>query len=300
MNDIFSFRPAWKRGLTLHILLSVVLAACGGGLLWLAFQQRLGGFLILCLLGTLGLLGLLVLVVYRAYALFHASYTIEREGLRIRWGLRREDIPLTEMEWVRPAHELIAPLKRPSFSMQGALLGMTRHPDLGEVEFIASDYDSLVVVETANQVLALSPEDAERFVQTFQRTLEMGSITPIEAYTAQPAEFIQSVFTRRFARVTLISSLLLTLLLAVLTSLLIPYRQIVSMGIDAAGRPLAPVAANHLLILPLLGGAAWIADVVLGFYFFHEEDQHYVSFLLWSGAVLTPVLLMIALLIMVL
>lgn len=300
MKEILEFRPAWRRGLTLHVVLAVLAAALGGFLIWLAFQQLVGGLVILCLFGALIFLALLPLLVYRAYALYHATYTIEREGLRIQWGLRREDIPLTEVEWVRPMTDLVTPLHAPAFSMPGAYLGSSQHPDLGKVEFVASSYATMVVVETANQVLALSPEDPEEFLYSFHRTLEMGSITPIEAYSSQPAEFIQSVFAYPLARFSLIGSLLLTLLLALITSLLIPLHPQVSMGITPQGEPLAAVAANRLLILPVLASFSFVLDVVLGLYFFRTPAQRRVAYFLWLAGMVTPFLLLIALLLMVL
>ena len=299
MNDSFVFRPKWKPGLILHLLLAVILAAGSGFLLWLAFQQHLGGFLILFLFGALVLLAPFLLIVYRAYALYHASYTIEREGFKVHWGLRREDIPLSEIEWVRPVNELLIPLTTPRFSLPGAYLGASQHPDLGEVEFIASDYNSLVIIETANEVLAVSPEDPEDFMKMFNRSLEMGSITPIESYSSQPAEFIRSVFSQPLARGFLIAGLLLTLALTVFTSLIIPYRQVISMGVNSIGQPLDPVSSNSLLILPILGGLSLVLDVILGFNFFHKEDQRKVSYLLWAAGAVTPLLLIVALIIMV-
>jgi len=44
-------------------------------------------------------------------------------GLRLRWGLRAEDIPLPEIEWIRPASDLGFHLPKPFLSMPGALLG---------------------------------------------------------------------------------------------------------------------------------------------------------------------------------
>jgi hypothetical protein len=46
---------------------------------------------------------------YRAYALLRADYYIDRDSLAILWGLRVEDIPLTDIEWVRPASDLTQP-----------------------------------------------------------------------------------------------------------------------------------------------------------------------------------------------
>jgi len=300
MSSSLVFRPVWKNGLILHSILAVLLAGSGGFLIWLAFQQHFGGLLILCFFGALLLLGLFALVVYRAYGLYHASYTIEREGLRIQWGLRREDIPLTEVEWVRTIDELLTPLKPPMFSMPGAYQGVSYHSDLGKVDFIASDFKSMVIIETTNKVLALSPENPEDFIRSFQRTLEMGSITPIDAYSSQPAEFIQNVFSYPAARGTLITGLLFTLALVVLTSLFIPYKQTVSMGVTPLGTPLDAVTSNRLLILPILGSILFILDVLIGLYYFRKNEQRKVSYLLWFGGIATPFLLTIALLMMVL
>jgi hypothetical protein len=299
MNGNSEFRPVWRKGLTLHIILGLFLAAIGGILLWFAFQQHIGGLLILCLFGTLLFLAALTFVVYRGFAVYHASYTIEREGLRIRWGLRKEDIPLTEIEWVHPLSDLLDPLKMPPLGMPGAFLGESQHSDLGKVEFIASDIEAMVIVETVNQVFVLSPEKPAEFIQTFQRTLEMGSISPIEAFSAQPAEFIQSVLAQRYARAALVTSILLTLVLAVVTSLLIPYHSSVSMGITPQGGLMETVPANRLLILPILGSFSLVVDVLLGFYLFRKPEYSRTAYVLWTAGVATPLLLLIALFLMI-
>lgn len=299
MSESLVFYPAKKAGLAIHIALAFLLAGGGGVLLWLAFQQPGGGFLTLYLFAALLLVALLAVIAYRAYALLHASYTIERDGLSLRWGLRREDIPLTELEWIRPVDDLATQIKNPAFSMPGAYLGMVNHPDLGKVEFMASSHRSLVIIESFNHVFALSPEKPEEFMRAFNRTLEMGSISPIEPYSSEPAEFIQNVFQNRFARMALIASLLLTLTLVVLTSLLIPTRQILSMGIDAAGNALEPVNSTRLLILPLLGSLAFVLNVVVGLFFFRHEDQRPVSYAIWAAAIITPLLLIVATLVIV-
>ena len=299
MSESLVFYPAKKTGLAIHIALAILLAGGGGVLLWLAFQQSGGEFLILYLFGALLLLALLVAIAYRTYALLHASYTIERDGLSLRWGLRREDIPLTELEWIRPVGDLITSLKHPPFSMPGAYLGFVEHPDLGKVEFLAASTRSLVIIESFDHVYALSPEKPEEFIRAFNRSLEMGSISPIEPYSSEPAEFIQTVFQNRFARITLITSTLLTLALVVVTSLLIPTRQILSMGIDAAGNALEPVASTSLLILPILGSFAFVLNLVVGLFFFRHEEQRPESYAIWAAAILTPVLLIMAALIIV-
>jgi hypothetical protein len=268
MNDSLIFYPAKKAGMTLQVILAVVLTAGCGVLVFLAFREAGGGFLVLFLFGALVLFALLGLTVYRIYALQKASYTLERNGLRLRWGLRREDIPLTELEWVHPAEDLISPLRKPPFGIPGAYLGEVEHEDLGKVEYLASNLNTLVVIESFQNVFALSPEDPDEFIKAFNRVLEMGSLSPIEAYSSEPAEFIQQVLQDRYARLSLIVSLVLTLIMVVSATLLVPIRSTLSLGITAAGTPLDPVPSVGLLILPLLGSLAFVLNLAVGLYFY--------------------------------
>jgi uncharacterized membrane protein len=299
MNEPVVFLPTKKTGLTIHIGLGILLIGGIVSLLWLTFMQTTGALTVLCLFGALLVLGLLIFIAYRAYALMHASYTIQRDGLSIRWGLRQEDIPFNELEWIRPIGELTEALRPPAFSMPGAYLGTVTHADLGTVEFIASDENSMVVIGSFNNIFVLSPEQPEKFMTAFNRTLEMGSISPIEAHSSQPAEFLRGVLSDPFARVSLFSSLILTLVLVVLTSLLIPFQSSVSMGLNASGGPMPVVSSSRLLLLPLLGSFVWISDVIAGLFLYRHTSQKPVSYSIWSAAMLTPFLLIIALLLIV-
>lgn len=299
MEESLIFYPAKKTGMTLQVVLAFLLAAGCGSLIFLAFKEASGGFLVLFLFGALILFALLGLTSYRIYALYHASYTLERNGLRLRWGLRREDIPLTELEWIHPAEDLIMPLKKPAFGIPGAYLGVVDHSDLGKVEYLASNLKALVVIESFQNVFALSPEDPDEFIKAFNRVLEMGSLSPLEAYSAEPAEFIQDVLSDRYARISLIVSLLLTLMMVVLATLLIPMRATVSLGINASGASLEPVPAVQLLILPLLGSLAFVLNLAVGLYFYRHKAQQPVAYVLWTTAMLTPLLLIVAILIIV-
>ena len=110
---------------------------------------------------------------YRLFSLLRADYILDRDSLAFYWGLRVEDIPLNDIEWIRPATDLSTPLRIPTLSLPGALLGMRRHPDLGAVEFIAAEKKKLLLVATAKRTYAISPEDAATFLSTFRRATEM-------------------------------------------------------------------------------------------------------------------------------
>ena len=140
-------------------------------------RQAVGlNFVIYLLVGLIAFAPL-PLLGYRAFALFRAQYVLNRDSLELRWGLRDEQIPLMDIEWVRPIQDLTYPVGLPSPFIPGALLGLRRHRDLGIVEFIASDRRNLLLVATAKRVYAISPADPAEFTQTFARAAELGSLS---------------------------------------------------------------------------------------------------------------------------
>ena len=134
------------------------------------------------------------MAIYRAYALANAAYTLERDGLRLRWGLRAEDIPLPEIEWIRPASDLGFHLPKPFLSMPGALLGARGLSELGTVEFVASEEKTLLLVAASRKIYAISPADPDAFLQSFQRAIELGSLAPLPSYSSQPVAFVARVW----------------------------------------------------------------------------------------------------------
>ncbi|EKD89091.1 MAG: hypothetical protein ACD_34C00201G0003, partial [uncultured bacterium] len=259
MAETFTFLPKRTRGIVTHVIIILILMAGCGVLVWQAFQQSGGILLVVDLLGAVVLFGLLPFVGYRGYSLINGIYSLKRDGLRIRWGLRAEDIPLSEVTWVRPATDLEVPLKLPAFSISGALIGYVDHPDLGQLEFIASDARNLVIVATVDHYFVLSPERKDEFVQRFQRALEMGTLTPMEAYSAIPAAFLRQVVLDKYGRALIPAGFGLTISLLVIVGLSISSRATVSLGYDPNGILLPPVAANQLLLLPVLGVLLYIA-----------------------------------------
>ncbi|GAP15642.1 protein containg bacterial PH domain [Longilinea arvoryzae] len=288
------FPPPRKRGL---ITLSSVIVVCGlAGTACLLFsmQQQVGALFVIFLLLTILFYVPIPLAAYRAYALTNASYTLERDGLRLRWGLRAEDIPLPEIEWVRPAAELGFRLPLPLLAFAGGLLGARILPELGLVEFVASEEKNLLLVATPRKVYAISPADPGAFVHAFQRAIELGSLAPLPAYSSQPEAFLARVWRDAPARLLLLTGLGLTLGLLVLASLLIPGRAQISLGFNPAGLPLEAGPAARLLLLPVLAAFCYVADLILGLFFYRNDPQRPVAYLLWVAGVLTPLLLIFA------
>jgi len=296
MNEeyIWFFSPPRRRGLLINGLLLLFLSAWIGVTLAQVLGQPPGAtWLVWLFILVLGIVAW-VLVAYRLFALWRAAYILERDGVRLRWGLRAEDLPLEAIEWIRPADELGFPLPLPPFTWPGAILGGRTVPELGMVEFLASERDRLLLVATPQRIYAISPEDPRAFLRSFRRVLELGSLSPFAPFSAQPAALLQRVWENTPARWFLLIGLALSLALLTLVSLIIPSRNEVALGYTPQGQPLPPVPSQRLMLLPILALMAYIGDLLVGMYFFRREDGQALAYLLWAVGALTPLLLIVA------
>ena len=150
------FPPTKRYGLLLHGIILLVLGGVSGYGFLNLIRVEVGLPFVIYLLMALLAFAPMPFFGYRAYALFKADYYIDRDSLAMLWGLRVEDIPLTDIEWVRPASDLTRPLVLPRLRLPGAVLGTRRHPDLGLVEFIASSTQNLILIATAKRVSGTS------------------------------------------------------------------------------------------------------------------------------------------------
>lgn len=295
MSSEGTFRPPRRRGLIFQVGAALAFFSAGGLLFYLSMEQQVGLYFILLLLAAMILLSPVPLIIYRAIALSRATYKLEREGLRLRWGLRAEDIPFQSIEWIRPASELGYNLSLPKFSWPGALLGFTSVPELGVVEFIAAETENLTLIATPNRIIAISPVNLKSFMLSYQRMSEMGSLTPMAAFSSQPAVFARYVWRDRAARIPILTTIFLTIALLVGVIVIMPTRQQISIGFEPGGQPLPPVSSERLLLLPILAGLTAAISILTGLFYYRHENQRIAAYLILAGAATTPFLLLLSL-----
>ena len=292
-TGIDTFLPPRRNGLILHAVVSVLLLSISLACFSLSLKQQVGSYFLLLLLISLILLPPAALAVYRGLALIRASYTIERDGLRLRWGLRGEDIPLPDIEWIRPASDMGFNLPMPFLHPVGSILGKRNIEGLGVVEFMASEADRMLLIATPRQVFVISPSDPSEFIFAFQRSTELGSLAPLASNSTQPAAFLQGVWSDLPARILLLSGLVISLILFITVSLIVPSQNSISLGFDGRGAPMDPGPPERLLLLPVLAGMVYAVDLLLGLLLYRMPENRPVAYLLWTGSVMTPILLFI-------
>jgi PH (Pleckstrin Homology) domain-containing protein len=293
------FPPPKRFGLLLHTAIILVLAGISAFGIYNLTQAQVGPSFVANLLLALVAFAPIPFFGYRTYALYRADYYIDRDSLAILWGLRVEDIPLTDIEWVRPASDLTRGLSLPAFRVPGAVLGARRHPDLGRVEFIASDTRNIILVATSKHVFAISPGDAGALVRTFARAIEMGSLAHAESKSVYPSFIITQAWESAPARFLWISGLLLNVGLIIWVGILIPSLTKVPLGFSAPSVPNIPVPSVRLILLPLISMVMFAVGLLAGLYFYRWDKQRPLAFIVWASSSLCALLFLMAVLFIV-
>lgn len=292
------FPPSKRIGLVLHGLLIALLAGISAWGFW-----RLGGldlgpvFVLYLVLGIVAFAPIPILG-YRAYALYRALYRLDRDSLQLRWGLRDEIIPLSDIDWVRPVDDLAHPLVAPATALPGAVLGLRRHRDLGIVEFLASRHRGLLLVGTPTRVYAISPADSISFLETFARAVELGSLHEARPRSQFPSLLFSSAWELGAVRYLWLATLFLNLGLAAWVSMLIPTSPFFALGWRPERAP-EPVPSSQLIIIPLLSVLLSLTGWIAGLFFFRWSKRRHLSMLLWGSGAISSLLFVLAVLFIV-
>ncbi len=217
-----------------------------------------------------------------------------REGIRLRWGLRVEEIPMDHVLWIHPASDLTSPLPLPWLRLPGSLLGKRQVPGGGIVEFLAGGTRNLVFIATQSGGFAVSPSNPERFIETYQRITELGSLSPVAPRSVYPSFLLYRLWADWPARFLLLGDFLLSLALLAWVSLSIPAQNQVHFSFYPNGSPGELVPSGQLILIPILNFFFLMIDLLAGLFFFRRDDSRFLAYLLWSASAVTTVLFLLA------
>lgn len=286
------FPPKKRNGLLFHGSLILVLAIIAAWGFWQLSGVQAGPFFVLYLL--LGIISFapIPMLGYRAYALYRAQYRLDRNSLELRWGLRDELVPLSGIEWVRSAKDLIHPLALPALRMPGAVLGLRRHPDVGVIEFMASSSKDLLLVAAPDKVYAISPAQAGEFMEAFGRAVELGSLKEATPRSLRASFVFAQAWQNGLVRYLWLAGLFLNIGLAAWISLLIPASQRFALGFRPDGTPDA-VASSQLVIVPLVSAFLGLVGWVSGLFLYRWPKRRMLSLLVWASSALAALFFLV-------
>jgi hypothetical protein len=234
-------------------------------------------------------------LIYRLNNLENASYTLERDSLRLRWGLRLEAIPMINVQWIRPSSDLQQSIRLPALRWPGAVLGTRRLPGgTTVIEFMAAQSRDLLVIATSSRFFAISPANADEFLQAYQHFTELGSLLPPAPQSVRPTILVTRLWQNRPARYLILIGGLLTLGVLIWVSLAIPELEQINLGFTPSGTPRPPIPSIRLMLLPILNGFAYLVNLFWGLAFFRRPKTQPLAYLLWVTSIVVSIFFLVA------
>ena len=231
---------------------------------------------------------------YGLYSLTRANYSLDREKLTISWGLRVEQIPISDVEWVRPIEALASPLALPLLRLPGVITGTRHHPDFGLLEFLAADTRALLLVATSKRVFVISPQETVEFVQSIQRAIEMGNLTSSTPSSVYPTFILGQAWESMLTRYLWLSGFFLNIGLLVWVSVLIPTLSIIPLGFLPSGAAGDPVPGAGLILLPVVSFFFYFIGMAAGLFFYRRDSQRPLAHILWFSSIFSTLIFLVA------
>jgi hypothetical protein len=203
---------------------------------------------------------------------------------------------MERVNWVHHLADLEESPPLPWIRWPGAIIGRRRFQRGPIVEFLASSLRYLVVISAGDGYFVISPRHGDDFIHTYHRLTELGSLTPISEESLQPSLILAEVTGRRPLLALLISGGLLNISLLIWVLLVIPNREVISLGFNPAGIPKEALGSVRLILFPIFSAIAYLANLVMGLILFQNAENRSMAYILWLGSLLIAILFHIALL----
>jgi hypothetical protein len=229
------------------------------------------------------------LISYQLYGLLTARYRMDREGIRVTWGLAEEQIPIGAIEEVHQVDEVRLP-RRPGKGpwWPGCVTGHKQVEGWGEVEFFGTDLSAgATIIQTGGRKLAITPGNPGEFKAHYGEALRSGPLEPVPAISQRPDRFISQIWSDLPARWLILTGLILPLSLLTFLSITSPHLPgAVPFGFGPGGEATTLAPGGRLLLLPMIGGFVWAVDLFIGSWLFRKEPHTLLAYMLWAvGAI---------------
>jgi len=294
MEERFFFYPPKELGTVTHLLLMLVFSAGGGWGIWGVSNVEVAPQLLPYIALIILFLATVPYLIYTLYALHRSEYILERGGIILSWGWRTESLPMVNVDWVYRVEDLETAPHLPLIHWPGAVTGVRRFQRGPEVEFLSSRTKELVIIAAGDRYYAISPNQVSKFISTYHGLTELGAISPVSSQSVQPALILSEVFKIKPVLWILIGGGLLNISLLIWTLLVIPARELVSLGFTPSGVPHDSLDSVRLVLFPILNTTTYLANLILGLFLFRNLETRFLAYLLWSASVLVAILFHIA------
>ncbi len=230
-------------------------------------------------------LPLLGLLAYRTWAAFTLEYWVDRNAVTVRWANVRQIIPLSEISSIVAGglHDLSGPRW---FHWPGEYLRPAQTFGLPVIAAMATrPLHECLLLNTKGGAFALSPADADGFLDAVQERYRLGPAAAVELALVRTAYGARLFGSDGLGLALLAGGLLGCLLIAGLLVVRFPgLPDALTFHYNADGLPDVIRSKSALFIIPIIGFLAWLVNGVAGLWMAMRR-QPIAAYMLWGGAV---------------
>jgi hypothetical protein len=249
-----------------------VLLRIGGALVGEPATWPIDSTLFAQILACLALLFLAGALIYRVAATLTLGYAVDRNGLYISWLGNRAVVPLQRIESVESG--VSVPMRiADQLRSVGYYHGQVRLPSNRMLHrFTTVPLSRALVLHTSGDSYAISPQDADSFVQDLEQRRRLGAIQQLVPGVEAGRAFFYAFWDDLLVRRSLAVAALLNLaLLGGLMTVFPGLPAMIDLRADATGAALTLVPRHQILFLPLAGAAVGLLNLGLGLTFYRRE-----------------------------
>jgi len=288
MNGEQVFRLPIKKAVVNILIFCLLLGGLSVGSILIAVSMQNAGYRILgYILGILFSLPVFFFL-FQLFQITRSKYKINRDGLTIFWGLQKMVIPIHEIEWIRPYEQMGYTIPLPTLEKIGILSGHIFFGDLGDILFFATSQQNAFLISTSQEVLFLSPVDADAFQKGIQEAVYLGSITPLERKSIQIESPVGKVRSNLALYIPIGIGIILTLLLFILFGFVINTKDSIRVGL-VLFEP-----ASGVIILPIITAIFNATNTIFAPRIFKNEQLKLYAYLLAYAGPLVSFLLILS------
>lgn len=239
---------------------------------------------------------LLIHLLYRTWAAFSLEYWVDRNTITLRWAHLQQVIPTQSVREIVQGAPLPVDERWSLLRWPMPFLAIASQPTAQSINLCATRPPTeCIVLKTDAGVYALSPADADGFVEALQARYRLG---PTQVVTPERVQrtWLTNVFADDPQGVWLLAIGLIGVLLlfAVLTISFPDLPDVLAVRYNSQGLPEEIREKSALFRLLVIGLLAWGVNAIGGIWF-ATQRQRIGAHMLWGGAIVVQVFLLLAL-----
>jgi len=215
------------------------------------------------------------------YSLATMEYSLDRNGIVIKWGGTVQIISLNSIKSIIPASSAGLP-KISGISWPGNYIGNGKLATIGDVQCYLTEKqpDKVIYLVTEKNTYGISIENPRKFAQEVQLRKNLGQLIPLESHAQRIPNFWESLSIDRYLQYLLFLSFFSVFSMWLFFTIQfqdLPSQISVHFPLYVENEIISLKSKNSLFILPQTASIIFLSNLVIAFFLY--KTTKFVSYL---------------------